>query len=316
MSAHKLSEAPLFSGITDIDQRIAQMSDSWFDLFNHSKTYHQLIFERWTQAYGRFLDALKALDGENNAQLSPRQLVDLWSEIANEELLQLHRSDGFLKAQQAVIRAGTQYRLHEKSMAEVICEAMHIPTRDEVDELHKTVTELRRELRQVKNQLQQVDTKVLEIGSVKSEEGQEMNTFPFVNPYAALEEIADLNSKVVQGARNLSHVKDADVHIATTEKEIVFQQDKVVLYRYKSRADKTVQTPVLVAYGLIGRYTMADLQEDRSLIRNMLDKGIDIYAIDWGVPVALTVGCNLKTISMVTYMIALSLLSKSNVLVV
>ena len=29
---------------------------------------------------------------------------------------------------------------------------------------------------------------------------------------------------------------------------------------------------------------MTDLQEDRSLIRNLLDKGIDVYAVDWGSP--------------------------------
>jgi polyhydroxyalkanoate synthase len=41
---------------------------------------------------------------------------------------------------------------------------------------------------------------------------------------------------------------------------------------------------VLVVYGLVGRYTMADLQEDRSLIRNLLLQGVDLYAVDWGNP--------------------------------
>lgn len=112
-----------------------------------------------------------------------------------------------------------------------------------------------------------------------------MSLLPHLDPYAALEEIAELNSKIVEGAKNLSTIKDNEVHIATTEKETVFQQDKVSLYHYKPRSDApTVHTPVIVVYGLIGRYTMADLQEDRSLIRNMLDKGVDIYAIDWGTP--------------------------------
>ena len=30
---------------------------------------------------------------------------------------------------------------------------------------------------------------------------------------------------------------------------------------------------MLIVYSLIGRYTMTDLQEDRSLIRNLLNKG-------------------------------------------
>jgi polyhydroxyalkanoate synthase len=59
----------------------------------------------------------------------------------------------------------------------------------------------------------------------------------------------------------------------------------VVLYHYTATAPKkTVATPVLMVYGLIGRYTMADLQEDRSLVRNLLAQGVDLYVVDWGTP--------------------------------
>jgi hypothetical protein len=160
LGAHKLSEGPMFSGISDIDKRVAQVSDSWFELFNRSKEYHAIVFARWTQAYSHFLDDLKQLDEEQRQNLSPRKLVDMWSTVANEELLSLHRSEEFLNAQRAVIRASMQYRIHEKNVAEVICEALHIPTRDEVDDLHKTVTELRRELRQTKTSLQELRTEL------------------------------------------------------------------------------------------------------------------------------------------------------------
>jgi len=49
-------------------------------------------------------------------------------------------------------------------------------------------------------------------------------------------------------------------------------------------AEATARTPVLLAYGLIGRYTMADLQPDRSLVRSLLSKGLDLWLIDWGQP--------------------------------
>jgi len=111
-----------------------------------------------------------------------------------------------------------------------------------------------------------------------------LSLFPQVNPYSALEEIAELNSKLVEGAKTLSNIKDSDVHIGTTAKETVYEIDKVTLYHYEKRSDTTVDIPVIVVYGLIGRFTMADLQEERSLIRNMLDKGVDIYAVDWGSP--------------------------------
>jgi polyhydroxyalkanoate synthase len=44
------------------------------------------------------------------------------------------------------------------------------------------------------------------------------------------------------------------------------------LFRYEPLTEQKVRTPVLLAYGLIGRYTMADLQEDRSLVRSLLSR--------------------------------------------
>jgi polyhydroxyalkanoate synthase len=35
---------------------------------------------------------------------------------------------------------------------------------------------------------------------------------------------------------------------------------------------------------------MTDLQEDRSMLRNLLALGVDVYAVDWGSPTAATAG--------------------------
>jgi polyhydroxyalkanoate synthase subunit PhaC len=105
-----------------------------------------------------------------------------------------------------------------------------------------------------------------------------------VTPDQAASEAAALADKMARGAKLFSEVRDDDVAIATTPKDEVWRQDKVVLYRYRPLTDQKVRTPVLITYGLIGRYTMADLQEDRSLVRNLLNLGIDLYVVDWGNP--------------------------------
>ncbi|MFL5118141.1 MAG: class III poly(R)-hydroxyalkanoic acid synthase subunit PhaC, partial [Microvirga sp.] len=64
----------------------------------------------------------------------------------------------------------------------------------------------------------------------------------------------------------------------------VWRKDKVTLHHYRPMTETNVATPVLIVYGLIGRYTMADLQEDRSLVRNLLNLGVDLYVVDWGNP--------------------------------
>ncbi len=104
------------------------------------------------------------------------------------------------------------------------------------------------------------------------------------SPETALKEMMSMQRRISAGMKLLGDISDSDVEIANTPKREVFRSDKVVLYRYEPLAKNTIKTPVLVAYGLIGRYTMADLQEDRSLIRNLLAQGVDVYVVDWGNP--------------------------------
>lgn len=97
-------------------------------------------------------------------------------------------------------------------------------------------------------------------------------------------EAAKLGTKLLTGARLLNQLRDVDVQIATSAKDEVWREDKVTLHHYRPLADRTVRTPVLICYGLVGRWTMTDLQEDRSLVQNLLNLGVDLYVVDWGNP--------------------------------
>ena len=100
----------------------------------------------------------------------------------------------------------------------------------------------------------------------------------------AVQRAAQIGTKMLRGTELFSQLRDEDVQIATTPKDVVWRQDKVTLYRYRPLAEQQVRTPVLITYGLIGRWTMTDLQEDRSLVRNLLNLGVDLYVVDWGNP--------------------------------
>lgn len=154
----RFSEGPLFSGISDIDNRIAKAMDAWLELGEKNNDYYEVLLKNWIKAYERFLEHLQAMETEDSKALSPRKLVELWSSIANDEMMSMHRSEEFLQAQKELIKASAEYRLYEQEIAEIICEAMHVPTRKEVDDLHKTVTELRREVRTLKQQLNKEST--------------------------------------------------------------------------------------------------------------------------------------------------------------
>ena len=95
----------------------------------------------------------------------------------------------------------------------------------------------------------------------------------------------DEGVKAVKSNKTLSHINQVDVQIAETPADVVFSVDKVTLSRYRPLTKKKANTPpVLICYGLFGRQTMIDLQEDRSLVRSLLNDGIDVYVVDWGNP--------------------------------
>src|SRR5215831_4687206 len=47
---------------------------------------------------------------------------------------------------------------------------------------------------------------------------------------------------------------------------------------------RTLGPAIIICYALINRPAMMDLQEDRSLIRSLLDNGLDVFLIEWGSP--------------------------------
>ncbi|MEW6552922.1 MAG: class III poly(R)-hydroxyalkanoic acid synthase subunit PhaC [Actinomycetota bacterium] len=104
----------------------------------------------------------------------------------------------------------------------------------------------------------------------------------FMDPNFFVEELEDINRKLVKGAEILTTI--SDVEVEPTPKELVFEEDKMKLYHYLPGDALTCPTPILICYALVNRQYMMDLQSDRSLIRNLLGQGLDIYIIDWGYP--------------------------------
>lgn len=101
----------------------------------------------------------------------------------------------------------------------------------------------------------------------------------------AMKQMMERSAQAVRSGGFLSQVESADVKIAEAETEVVFEIDKVQLHHYKPQTEVNRNVPpIVICYGLFGRQTMIDLQEDRSLVRNLLAEGIDVYVVDWGNP--------------------------------
>lgn len=90
--------------------------------------------------------------------------------------------------------------------------------------------------------------------------------------------------KLKEGFERLSRIREDDIEIGSTPREVVFQMDHVQLVRFNRDSSPTKKTPILISYALVNRPYMVDLQEDRSMVRSLHRLGYEVYLIDWGYP--------------------------------
>jgi polyhydroxyalkanoate synthase len=97
-----------------------------------------------------------------------------------------------------------------------------------------------------------------------------------------LAEMERVRERVEKGLRVLT--SPLDTSTGPSEKETVLEIDKLKVYHYKPLVKNLYSPPVLGIYALVNKQYMLDLQPDRSLVRHLLESGLDVYLVDWGYP--------------------------------
>lgn len=92
----------------------------------------------------------------------------------------------------------------------------------------------------------------------------------------------ELNRKLQKAREVMS--SPGDIDIGSTPADVVYREDKLKLLHYRPMVEKTHPTPILIAYALVNRHNILDLQPDRSVVGSLLRQGFDVYNIDWGYP--------------------------------
>lgn len=102
----------------------------------------------------------------------------------------------------------------------------------------------------------------------------------------SMDELSTMQDNVIKGVEVLMNLKPEDAASDAMDKEEVLRIGKMRLYHYKPvvTTRKLSKVPTLIAYALVNRQYMMDLQPDRSVIKSFLEGGMDVYVIDWGYP--------------------------------
>ncbi|WP_135303423.1 poly(3-hydroxyalkanoate) polymerase subunit PhaC [Haloarcula amylovorans] len=117
------------------------------------------------------------------------------------------------------------------------------------------------------------------------------------NPFAAALDWQTKTLESMSEAAETSQVADErlelmeSVEVGQTPSEVVYEENKLELLHYDAEAagievdeEDKESVPILIVYALINRPYILDLQEERSVVRRLLEAGHDVYLLDWNEP--------------------------------
>jgi hypothetical protein len=148
----RMAEGPRFADLWEAERRYAGVLHAWMNLRRRHLEHNAVVLQAWLQAARRFTEQIAARSGAQANGLDARAALALWTDTANQELLESQRSEPFLQTQAAMIRATTSLRMAQQELVEHFGKQYGFPTRTELDDVHRTVTELRRELRAMRRE--------------------------------------------------------------------------------------------------------------------------------------------------------------------
>lgn len=115
-------------------------------------------------------------------------------------------------------------------------------------------------------------------------------------PATLLERIQrDVERNRVRARNGLKHLAGIGrPEVGCTPKETVWERGKVKLYRYHSDS-RTIRPPLLLVMSLVTKPYVLDLRPGNSFVEKLVQRGFDVYMLDWGVPDAADANNTIET---------------------
>jgi polyhydroxyalkanoate synthase len=105
----------------------------------------------------------------------------------------------------------------------------------------------------------------------------------------------DVERSVRRARNGVRYVRGSSKpNVGVTPKEVVWQRDKAQLWRYQGGPIR-YDPPLLIVHSLVSRSYILDLRPGNSAVEYLVNAGLDVYMLDWGVPDELDAGNSLAT---------------------
>jgi hypothetical protein len=139
----RMTEGPRLADVGGPERRMVEMMEHWISVQESARLYEGVMASAWAAANARFAQEITGRDHDCPRPLDSKETLRRWRDIANQVLLETQRSEKFLDAQRRLLRDGMNFMLIQREFLEGLVEPAGLPTRSEIDELHRSVHTLK-----------------------------------------------------------------------------------------------------------------------------------------------------------------------------
>jgi polyhydroxyalkanoate synthase subunit PhaE len=145
----RMTEGPRLADVGGLERQMVELMDLYVAVQAATRAYETVVASAWTKASQRFAEDISQRAQTGKRVRPGKMALEVWMDIANQTLVETHRSAEFLTAQRDLLRRGMDFLLAERHLFEQLVEPAGLPTRTEIDEVHRSVWELKRRIREL-----------------------------------------------------------------------------------------------------------------------------------------------------------------------
>jgi polyhydroxyalkanoate synthase len=120
---------------------------------------------------------------------------------------------------------------------------------------------------------------------------------PSLNPGDLVGRVTrDVERSVLRARNGIRYVRGTHrPKLGVTPKDVVWRSGKAELWRYRRGPGVRYGPPVVIVHSLVSRSYILDLRPGNSTVEYLVNAGLDVFMLDWGVPDELDADNSLET---------------------
>ncbi len=158
-----LMQSPILGPTRELNGKMLRAFDAWTNLYRATTDFQVVLANIQVRSFEALMRELVSMAEKGEKVEDWRQFQQIWGRVADEVFAEAFCSEDNLRVRGKFLNALNTYRLYQNELMDLWMKMMNIPSRSEVDEMHKNVYELRKEVKTLKKALakyEALDSKV------------------------------------------------------------------------------------------------------------------------------------------------------------